>query len=95
MSLTRHQVEHIAELAKLDLTEAELTRYAEQLSTILDYFEALRAINTDDIPPTASVLPLRNILREDEVKPTLTRDQILANAPEKEEGQFRVKAVLD
>lgn len=95
MSLTRKEVEHIAELAKLNLTDEEIERYGQQLSAILDYFEELKQLDTDDIPATASVLPLRNVMREDEPRQTLTRDEILANAPDKENGQFRVKAVLD
>ena len=95
MSLTRKDVEHIAELAKLNLTNEEIERYGQQLSAILDYFEELKQLDTDDIPATASVLPLRNVMRDDEPRQTLTRDEILANAPDQEDGQFRVKAVLD
>lgn len=95
MALSREQVEHIAELAKLRLTDEEINRYGEQLSAILEYFEALDALDTDAIPATASVLPLTNIMREDKAHQTLTRDEILANAPDMESGQFRVKAVLD
>jgi aspartyl-tRNA(Asn)/glutamyl-tRNA(Gln) amidotransferase subunit C len=95
MSLTRKDVEHIAELAKLQLTDEEIERYGKQLSAILDYFEELKALDTDDIPATASVLPLRNVMREDEPQQTLTRDEILANSPDQAKGQFRVKAILD
>lgn len=95
MSLTRKDVEHIAELAKLKLTDEEIERYGKQLSAILDYFEELKQLDTDEIPATASVLPLTNVMREDEPRQTLTRDEILANAPDQENGQFRVKAILD
>lgn len=95
MKLDRAMVEHIAELAKLQLTEEEIDRYAEQLSDILAYAEKLQALDTDAIPPTASVLPLRNVLRPDEVAPSLPRDEVLANAADTAEGQFRVDAVLD
>ncbi|GIV82141.1 MAG: aspartyl/glutamyl-tRNA(Asn/Gln) amidotransferase subunit C [Anaerolineae bacterium] len=95
MKLDRAMVEHIAELAKLQLTDEELERYAEQLSEILAYAERLQALDTDDIPPTASVLPLRNVLRPDEVTPSLPREEALANAADVADGQFRVDAILD
>jgi aspartyl-tRNA(Asn)/glutamyl-tRNA(Gln) amidotransferase subunit C len=95
MKLDRAMVEHIAELAKLQLTDEEIERYAEQLSEILAYAERLQALDTDDIPPTASVLPLRNVLRPDEVTPSLPREEALANAADVADGQFRVDAILD
>lgn len=95
MKIDRETVEHIAELAKLKLTEDEINLYAEQLSAILDYAESLQEIDTSAIPPTASVLPLRNVLRPDEAQPSLPRDEALANAADKADGQFRVDAILD
>ncbi len=95
MSLTRSQVEYIAELAKLELSEVEVARYTQQLSAVLDYASELQAIDTSDIPPTASVLPLVSVMREDVVRPSLTNAQAIANAPDAIEGQFRVDAVLD
>ena len=95
MKLDRDMVEHIAELAKLQLTDEEIDRYAGQLSAILNYAERLQALDTDAIPPTASVLPLRNVLRQDAAQPSLPRDAALANTADAAEGQFRVKAVLD
>lgn len=95
MALDRAQVEHIAELAKLKLTDEEIQRYGEQLAAILDHFATLAELDTDAIPPTASVLPLQNVMRDDVAEQNLTRDDILANAPDTEAGQFRVKAILD
>ncbi len=95
MKISRDQVEHIAELAKLDLTEAEVEMYAEQLSAILDYVEQLNRLDTSAIPPTASVLPLHNVLRPDEARPSLPTGERLANAPDAAQDQFRVAAVLD
>ncbi len=95
MKIDRDMVEHIANLAKLQLTDDEIERYAEQLSAILEYAERLQALDTDAIPPTASVLPLRNVLRPDTARPSLTPDEVLANAADAEGGQFRVEAVLD
>lgn len=94
-ALTREEVQHIAELAKLDLTDAEIDLYAGQLSAILGYFESLNALNTADIEPTASVLPLHSVWRPDAPTPPLPLDQALANAPDAAEGQFRVAAILD
>ena len=95
MKIDRDMVEHIAELAKLALTDDEIDLYAGQLSAILEYAETLQGLDTDAIPPTASVLPLRNVLRADGTQPSLPRDEALANAADVAEGQFRVDAVLD
>lgn len=95
MKLSREQVEHIAELARLALTDEEKALYQEQLSAILEYFERLRQLDTEAIPPTASVLPLRSVMRADEVKAPPPREDLLANAPAAEEGCFQVPAVLE
>jgi len=92
--LTIAEVEHIAELAKLGLTGEEKRTFQEQLSAILEYFEMLQGVDTSAIPPTASVLPLRNVMREDEVQPSLPPELVLANAPEREGDSFQVQAVL-
>jgi aspartyl-tRNA(Asn)/glutamyl-tRNA(Gln) amidotransferase subunit C len=89
------EVEHIAELAKLGLTDEEKRTFQEQLSAILEYFETLQEVDTSAIPPTATVLPLRNVMREDEVQPSLSPEEVLANAPEREDDSFRVHAVLE
>jgi aspartyl-tRNA(Asn)/glutamyl-tRNA(Gln) amidotransferase subunit C len=96
MSLTRAQVQHIAELAKLKLSEEEIEKMTPQLSAILDHAARLQELNTDAIPPTASVVPLQNVMREDIVVPSMSPDDALANAPDKnEEGAFfRVRAIL-
>jgi aspartyl-tRNA(Asn)/glutamyl-tRNA(Gln) amidotransferase subunit C len=96
MALTRPQVEHIAELAKLQLSEEETRRMTQQLSAILDYAARLQELDTDAIPPTASVAALQNVMRDDIVAPSLSRDDALANAPDKDDRNefFRVKAIL-
>lgn len=96
MALTRVEVQHIAELAKLKLTEEEIDRMTVQLSAILDHAARLQELNTDAIPPTASVIPLHNVLRDDQVSPSLPIDAVLANAPDKDEDNqfFRVRAIL-
>lgn len=95
MPLTIEEVQHIAELAKLELTDAEQARFRDQLSAVLDYAASLRALDTSAISPTATVLPLRTVLRDDTVQPSLAREALLANAPEAEAGCFRVPAVLE
>jgi aspartyl-tRNA(Asn)/glutamyl-tRNA(Gln) amidotransferase subunit C len=95
MPLTRSEVEHIAELARLDLTEAEKDLYQEQLSAILDHAAVLQQVDTSAIPPTATVLPLRNVMRDDVERPSLPRAEVLANAPDPHDGFFRVKAILE
>lgn len=95
MSLTDREVEHIAELARLRLTEEEKARYREQLSAILDHVARLQELDTEDIPPTSSVLPERIVLREDQARSGLSLEDLLRNAPETEERQFRVPPVLE
>jgi aspartyl-tRNA(Asn)/glutamyl-tRNA(Gln) amidotransferase subunit C len=95
MKLSRKDVEHIAELARLTLSDEEKTLYQEQLSAILEYFETLERLDTEAISPTATVLPLRSVMREDEPRPSTPREDILANAPAAEDGCFEVPAVLD
>ena len=95
MKLSHEEVLHIALLARLGLTENEVIKLSEQLSNILENFEALQQVDTTDIPPTAQSIPLQNVVKEDKVTPCLTQSQILANAPRKDENFFRVKAVLE
>lgn len=97
MALTLKEVEHIAELAKLRLTDEEKARYREQLSAILDYAGRLRQLDTSAIPPTATVLPLRTVLRPDVVEPSIDRDRLLEGAPDADpsRGMFRVPPVLE
>ena len=96
MSITRDDVQHIAELAKLKLNDDELDRMTQQLSAILDHAARLNELDTDSIPPTASVVPLQNVMRDDTVIPSMSRDDALANAPDKDDNNqfFRVKAIL-
>ena len=95
MALTIAEVEHIAELAKLDLTGDEKTLYRDQLTAILDHAAVLQGIDTSRIPATATVLPLRNVMRDDIARPSLAREDVLANAPAAQDGCFRVKTVLE
>jgi aspartyl-tRNA(Asn)/glutamyl-tRNA(Gln) amidotransferase subunit C len=95
MSLTRAEVQHIAELAKLQLTEAEEALYQEQLSDILDYIQRLNTLDTAAIPPTATVLPLRSIMRDDVPCPSLPVEEVLANAPARAGDSFEVRVILE
>ena len=95
MSLTREEVEHIATLARLELTEEEITLYSTQLSAILDDAARLQQVDTSHIPPTSTVLATRSFLRPDVVQPGLSVAQALSNAPRAEEDQFRVPPVLE
>ncbi len=95
MTLTLQEVEHIALLARLELSDEEKARYREQLSAILDYAARLQSLDTTGIPPTSSVLPARSVLREDQPRPGLTTEELLANAPQAKDKQFRVPPVLE
>jgi aspartyl-tRNA(Asn)/glutamyl-tRNA(Gln) amidotransferase subunit C len=88
-------VERIAALARIGLTPDEMERMRDQLSAVLDHISMLQEVNTDDIPPTAQVIELQNIMRDDVVEPSLTQEQVLLNAPRTEDGFIKVKAVLD
>ena len=93
-NLTRADVEHVAHLARLGLTEEELARLQGQLNHILDQYAVLTALDTEHIPPTAQTIELANILRDDIVTPSLTVDEALANAPERSGDHFVVPAIL-
>jgi aspartyl-tRNA(Asn)/glutamyl-tRNA(Gln) amidotransferase subunit C len=95
MKLSREEVKRLALLARLGLDEDEVERLREQLSNILENFEILQQVDTTDVPPTAHSIALENVLREDEAGPSLPADQVLANAPNREEGFFKVRAVLE
>jgi aspartyl-tRNA(Asn)/glutamyl-tRNA(Gln) amidotransferase subunit C len=95
VELSHDEVRRIAELAKLDLTPDEIALYAGQLSKILDYFRRLQELDTSHIEPTASVLPLKNVMRADIPGTPLTPAQVTANTRDKLGDQFVVSAVLD
>jgi len=95
MALTLEEVEQIAALARLRLTDDEIAHYREQLSAILDYMAKLKELDTSAIEPTATVLPLRTVLRPDVVTPSLPLAELLANATDAEANMFRVPPVLE
>jgi len=93
--ITREQVAHLARLARLAVTDEELDTLAGQLDIILGSVARVGEVAADDIPPTSHVVPLTNVLRPDEVGPSLPRDSVLAAAPAVEDGRFRVARILD
>ncbi|MFN2202223.1 MAG: Asp-tRNA(Asn)/Glu-tRNA(Gln) amidotransferase subunit GatC [Caldilineaceae bacterium] len=95
MQLTEDEVRHVAELAKLRLTEAEIEEYTRQLSAILEYAAIIREVDTSHVPPTPFVLPLTNVMRDDVPRPSLSNEEALANAPDSADGFFRVPAVFE
>lgn len=95
MPISRHEVEHIARLARLELTEDEIDRFQRQLSDILDYAARLGDLDTQHIAPTATVLPLRSVLRADVPAQPMERGELLKNAPLAQDGQFRTPPVME
>ena len=93
-SLTRTDVEHVAQLARLALTDDELDALTTELAAILEHAAQVSALDTEGVPPTAHPLPLVNVFRADVARPGLPRDEVLAAAPETEDGRFRVPRIL-
>lgn len=95
MAITREDVDHVAELARLGLDEGERERLRDELEKILEYMQVLQQVDTSAIPPTAQVIPLHNVMRPDDERPSLSVEQALANAPAHEGDYFRVAPVLE
>ena len=94
-SISRDDVEHVAHLARLHLTDDEIDRMQSQLSNILDAIETLRDVDTSQVGPTASVIQLENVMRDDVATPPMPRDAALANAPLRDDPFLRVPTVLE
>ncbi|MBA3417505.1 MAG: Asp-tRNA(Asn)/Glu-tRNA(Gln) amidotransferase subunit GatC [Geodermatophilaceae bacterium] len=94
-SISREEVAHLARLARLAVTDAELDVFAGQLDIIIGSVARVGEVAADDIPPTSHALPVTNVLRPDELRPSLARDEVLAAAPAAEDGRFRVPRILD
>jgi len=92
--LTKEEVKHIAHLARLAISEEEAEKFTEQLGKITEYVETLNELDTTDVEPTSHVLPIVNVMREDEVLPGLDRDEAMALAAESENGCFKVPRIL-
>ena len=92
--VSRADVEHVATLSRLALSDDEIEQLTGELGAILDYAAEVSALDTADVPPTAHPLPLVNVFRPDEPRPGLDRDEVLSQAPAAEDGQFRVPRIL-
>ena len=95
MKITTKDVEQVALLSRLELPDGDTARVTEEMNAILDYMEVLNKADTTDIEATAHVLPLRNVMRPDMAAPSLPRNLVLANAPEQEDGYFKVPKILE
>lgn len=94
-AISRNEVEYVAKLARLNLTEEEAVKYTEQLNSILEFAGKLNELDTNHVPPTSHVLDVSNVMRDDEVRPSVERAEALRNAPDEEDGQFKVPAVME
>ncbi|MBW2478571.1 MAG: Asp-tRNA(Asn)/Glu-tRNA(Gln) amidotransferase subunit GatC [Deltaproteobacteria bacterium] len=95
MKITKDEVLYVADLARLDLDEASIDKFAGQIATILDYVDKLNEVDTAGVRPTSHAISLTNAFREDEHEQHLERDKALANAPQKEEGNFVVPKIIE
>ena len=93
-TISRDEVAHLADLARIDLSDAELDHLAPQLSVILESVASINDVASDDIPPTSHALPLTNVFRDDVVRPGLTAEEALSGAPEVEQQRFKVPRIL-
>lgn len=95
MGIDRAAVDHIARLARLDLSEAERSRMQVELAQILGHAERIQSLDLDDVEPTSHSIPLSNVTRADEVTPSLPQEEALMNAPEAEDGRFKVPRIIE
>lgn len=92
--INEDQVSYIAQLARLELSDEEIGMFAGQLKQILDHAEKVSSLKLDDVQPTTHPLTLTNVYREDKVRPSLTQDEALSNAPDREKGMFKVPRII-
>ena len=95
MKITRETVDYVANLARLELTEEQSNKMIEDLDKILGYVDKLNELDTSGIEPTAHILPITNVFRDDVTQPSYAREDILANAPTKEDGCIKVPKIVD
>jgi aspartyl-tRNA(Asn)/glutamyl-tRNA(Gln) amidotransferase subunit C len=93
--ITKEQVEHVANLARLSVSKEDVELFTKQLDDIISFAEQLNELDTDNIEPTTHVLDIKNVLREDEPREWLTREEALKNAPDQQDGQIKVPSVLE
>ena len=95
MGIDRAAVDHVARLARLDLSEEERVRMQTELNDILEHVTKIQSLDLDGVQPTSHALPLRNVMRPDEVTPSLSQESALANAPASEDGRFMVPRIVE
>jgi aspartyl-tRNA(Asn)/glutamyl-tRNA(Gln) amidotransferase subunit C len=95
MPIDRAAVDHVARLARLALSEEERAKMESELAAVLDYAEKIQELDLDEVEPTSHSVPLRNVMRPDEVTPSLSPEEALANAPEAEDGRFKVPRIIE
>lgn len=93
--ISTDQVKHVAHLARLAITEEEAAKFTKQLDAIITYAEQLNELDTEGVEPTSHVLDMKNVMREDVAKKGLPREEVLKNAPEHQDGQFKVPSILE
>nr|WP_246187610.1 Asp-tRNA(Asn)/Glu-tRNA(Gln) amidotransferase subunit GatC [Ornithinibacillus caprae] len=93
--ISKEQVKHVANLARLEVSEQEAEMFTEQLSSIITFAEQLNELDTDGVEPTTHVLDLKNVMRKDEPKKWITKEEAMKNAPDQQDGQYRVPSILD
>ncbi|MCI1589837.1 Asp-tRNA(Asn)/Glu-tRNA(Gln) amidotransferase subunit GatC [Heyndrickxia oleronia] len=93
--ITKEQVNHVANLARLEFDEEQIEKFTKQLDDIISLAESLNEVDTTNVEPTSHVLDIRNVLREDKAKPGLSREEVLKNAPDQKDGQFRVPSIIE
>ncbi|UOQ84440.1 Asp-tRNA(Asn)/Glu-tRNA(Gln) amidotransferase subunit GatC [Gracilibacillus salinarum] len=93
--ISKEQVKHVANLARLALTDEEVETFTKQLGDIINYADLINELDTDNVEPTTHVLDLKNVMRKDEPKEWITKEEALKNAPDQKDGQFRVPSILE
>ena len=93
--ITPELVRHLAGLARIDVSEAEVAQFAAQLALIVESVETVKAAVSDDVPATSHPIPMKNVFREDLVRPSLSQAEALSGAPDSDQGRFKVSAILD
>ena len=94
MALTEKDVQYVAKLSRLEITDQETAKYTQQLANILEYVEQLNKLDTSKVEPMTHVLDLKNVFREDELKPSLAQGEVLSNGPELQSGHFKVPRIM-
>lgn len=93
--ISKEQVNHVANLARLEFDKEQTEKFTKQLDDIISLAELLNEVDTTNVEPTSHVLDIRNVLREDEAKPGLPQEEVLKNAPDKKDGQIRVPSIIE